>query len=59
VMPPVRYDASIRWGAVAPFRSSHSSVGFETRFSGSDGNTIWGATATIVNELMAIVRSRS
>jgi 8-oxo-dGTP pyrophosphatase MutT (NUDIX family) len=25
----------------------------------SDGNTIWGATATIVNELMAIVRSRS
>ena len=24
-----------------------------------DGNTIWGATATIVNELMAIVRSRS
>jgi 8-oxo-dGTP pyrophosphatase MutT (NUDIX family) len=25
----------------------------------SDGNTIWGATATIVNELMTIVRSRS
>jgi 8-oxo-dGTP pyrophosphatase MutT (NUDIX family) len=25
----------------------------------SDGNTIWGATATIVNQLMAIVRSRS
>jgi len=25
----------------------------------SDGNTIWGATATIVNALMAIVRSRS
>ena len=39
-MPPVRYEASTRWGAAAAFRRSHRRVGFETRFSGSDGNTI-------------------